>query len=109
VLYVHLGSVDDGDAFFEWADPQARAVADPGARLYKAFGLGRGGVKELFGPAVWACGLRAGRKGHTVGRPVGDPFRMPGFVLVEGGRVVWRHDPRHAGDHPDFRSIPGAA
>lgn len=106
MLYVHLGGVAPGDAFFDWADPQARAIADPTARLYEAFGLPRGGIKELFGPAVWACGVRATRKGHAVGRPVGDPFRMPGFFLVERGEIVWRHEPKHAGDHPDFGKVP---
>jgi hypothetical protein len=30
---------------------------------------------------------------------------MPGVFLVEDGRVVWQHDYRHAGDHPDFAAI----
>lgn len=107
VLFVHLGTPAEGEAFFAQYDPGARAIADPSARLYVGFGLERGGWKQLLGPEVWACGLRASRKGHRVGWPIGDPRRMPGFFLVEpSGRIVWSHVPRHAGDHPGLASIP---
>ena len=31
---------------------------------------------------------------------------MPGVFLVQGGRVLWSHQYRHAGDHPDLARIP---
>ena len=106
-LFVHMGTPAEGDAFFDRFDPAARAIADPTARLYAAFGLGRGGWRQLASPEDWACGVRASRKGHRVGRPIGDPRRMPGFFVVEpSGRIAWSHAPRHAGDHPDLAAIP---
>jgi hypothetical protein len=105
VLFVHPGRVEDGELFFGEFDPDARAIADPDAVLHQTFGLKRGSLAQMFGPAVWACGMRAGRKGHGVGRPVGDPWRMPGFFLVEGARIVGQYQSRHAGDHPDFASL----
>jgi hypothetical protein len=55
---------------------------------------------------VVACGLRAAAKGHVLGRIVGDPMQMPGMFWVRGGEILWRHDFRHAGDHPDLAALP---
>ena len=62
-------------------------------------------MKEMFGPEVWACGVRAARKGHFIGAPVGDPWIMPGLFLVQEEHILWQHDYRHAGDHPDFAGV----
>jgi hypothetical protein len=34
---------------------------------------------------------------------------MPGAFLVQGDRVLWQHEYRHAGDHPDFRELASRA
>jgi len=109
VVFVHLGAVADGEAFFGKYDPTARAIADPAEGLFKAFGLGRGRLIQMLGPEVIACGLRATFKGHGQGKPIGDPWILPGLFLVEGDRILWDHRARHAGDHPDFAAIPGRA
>ncbi len=109
VVLVHLGAVADGEAFFGKYDPEARAIADPAEGLFKAFGLGRARLAQLLGPEVIACGLRATLKGHGAGKPVGDPWILPGLFLVEGDRILWDHRARHAGDHPDFAGIPRLA
>lgn len=80
-------------------------MADPSRRFYRAFGLGRGGVWELFGPKVWARGVQAMLKGNLGGPPVGDPWTMPGLLLVSGDAIIWEHRYRHAGEHPDFARI----
>lgn len=105
VLFFYQGSVAEGKRFFARHWPEARAVADAGKTFYRAFGIERGGVKEMLGPEVWACGLRAASKGHTGGLPVGDPWMMPGAFLVQGDQIIWRHAFRHAGDHPDFAHL----
>lgn len=110
VLFVYQGSVEQGHEFFGklWAD--ARAVADMPKRLYDGFGVARGGMKEMFGPDVWACGVKAFvQKGHFIGWKVGDPWTMPTSFLVDGERVLWMYEGEHAGDHPDFANIPQLA
>ena len=102
VLFVAQGDAEQASAFFSRAWPEARAVCDPDQRLYAAFGLGRGSAGQLLGPAVWAAGLRALRRGARLGRPVGDPRVMSGAFLVRGEAVLWSHTYAHAGDHPDF-------
>jgi len=60
----------------------------------------------MLSPGVVACGIRATVKGNFAGRAIGDPQLMPGLFVVEDERVIWQHDFRHAGDHPDFAAIP---
>lgn len=107
VLFFYQGSIAEGTAFFERLWPEARAVSDTPKYFYNALGLKRGGMRQMFGPDVIACGVRAGAKGHTVGAPVGDPWQMPGLFLVKGDSILWQHDFSHAGDHPDWAKIPG--
>lgn len=107
ILFFYQGSVEDGAAFFERLWPEARAVSDLPLTFYKPLGIERGGVREMFGPEVWACGVRAASKGHLIGAPIGDPWLMPGLFLVDsGGRIMWRHTYRHAGDHPVWATLP---
>ena len=52
ILFFYQGSVEEGADFFERYWPEARAVSDLSKKLYHAFGLERGGFRELFGPEV---------------------------------------------------------
>ncbi len=105
VIFFYQAGVDEGREFFDRYWPEARAVSDPKQEFYRGFGLERGGIRQLFAPEVWVCGLRAAAKGHFIGAPAGDPFQMPGLFLAKGSSIVWKHDFKHAGDHPDFASI----
>jgi hypothetical protein len=105
-VFVFMGEPDEGAAFLEPMWPGAAGIADPQKALFEAFGIARGGLKEMFGPRAAACGLRAAAKGNFIGRKQGDPWTLPAFVLVEGGRVRWRFDGEHAGHHPDWDLIP---
>ena len=106
LLFVHLGTVEQGDAFFSAYAPEARAVADPELRFYKALGIPKAPIYQLLDPRVWACGLRASRGGHKAGKPVGDPFVMPGLFLVENDRITWTFIPDHMGELPNVADIP---
>ena len=107
ILFFYQGGEEDGAAFFRKLWPAAAAVADMPRTFYDAFDIQRGGWKEMFGRDVWACGARAVRKGHMVGKPVGDPWILPGLFLVNGEQILWQHDFAHAGDHPDFAALSG--
>lgn len=105
MILFYQGTPEEGEAFFRSTWPQARAIADNAKTYYHAFGLERGNLKQMFGPEVLACGVRAAQKGHMVGKPTGDPWQMPGMFLMQGAAVVWQHDFRHAGDQPDLEDI----
>lgn len=104
VVFVHMSPADKGDAFFaDYGLPGARHISDPDKRLYRAFGLGRGNLRQLFGPKSWTRGFKAGiLDGHLVGKLAGDGFQMPGMFLLRDDAVVraMRHD--DASTRPDY-------
>jgi len=106
VMFVHMGSVEEGDTFFRKFWDEVPAISDPNKTLYSEFGVERGSFNELLGPSVVACGFRAVAKGNFVGKPVGDPLVMPGMFYVETDTILWKHNFKHIGDHPDFAKIP---
>ena len=108
-LVFFQGSSTEGRALLRREWPKLRAVSDPKAELYEAFGVGRGGLLQMFGPAVWAARSRAAQKGHANGARVGDVWRMPGMFLVRGSEIVWAHEYRHAADHPDYAEVGARA
>ncbi len=103
---MHMGTPEQGDAFFDDFWPAARAVADAERRLYEAFGRRRGSLREVLGPGVLLRGLGAAARGHLIGRVIGDPAQLGGTIVVEAPRVLWRHDPATSADHPDWAAIP---
>jgi hypothetical protein len=62
-------------------------------------------MAQLFGPRALARGLQAAFKGHGIGWPVGDPLLMPGAFLMRGDQMLWSHEYRHVGDHPNLADV----
>lgn len=76
-------------------------LADPRRSSYKAFGLKRGSVVQVLGPAVLLRGVQAALKGHHIEKTVGDAFQMPGTFIIDGDGVVrYARYAVHAADHP---------
>ena len=85
-------------------------IADPRCELYRAFGLGKGGFLELFGPHVWWRGALALFKGCGVGHLAGDGLQMPGAFLFRDGKIISFQRAHSAADLPDlpqlFQALP---
>ncbi|MGQ9804572.1 MAG: SelL-related redox protein [Chlorobiales bacterium] len=105
IIFFYQGTVSDGRDFFASLWREAKAIADLPKVFYNGFELERGGVKEMFGAEVWACGVRAALKGHFIGAPVGDPWTMPGIFFVQHHQILWQHHFKHAGDHPTLENL----
>nr|WP_157032363.1 peroxiredoxin-like family protein [Kitasatospora cheerisanensis] len=84
-------------------------VADPGQRLYRAYGVERG-VRALLDPRAWPTILRAvlrsvplvlrGRERPPASRPLGGRIGLPAdFLLAADGRILAAHYGTHAADH----------
>jgi len=85
-------------------------LSDPEQVLYKHFGLKQGNISQLFGTRIWIRGFYAGvLKGHGVGRLRGDGFQMPGYFILENGKVIEKYIPRDAADHPDYLALTECA
>lgn len=85
-------------------------IADPLCELYRAFGLGKGGFLELFGPRVWLPTLFALVRGCGMGHLAGDGLQMPGAFLIRDGRILATQKPRSQAYLPDlprlFEGLP---
>lgn len=106
ILFFSQGSTIECKAFLRRYWPAARAVSDPELDFYEDFGVRRAGLLEALGPRVLSARRRARAKGLENGPRSGDIWRMPGVFAVQSGAVVWRYEPTHAADHPDFARIP---
>ncbi len=107
VVFVGQGDLEESRSFAEKLWPAMSIVSDPGKTFYTAMGLGKGSLYQMFGPSVWACGLRAMVKGNLQTRIVGDLWTMPGaFAVDRRGMILWHHDFENIGDHPNWKSLP---
>lgn len=82
-------------------------IADPRCDLYRAFGLGKGGFLELFGPKVWYRGAMAFFRGCGVGMLKGDGLQMPGAFLFEKGEILEEQRAESAADLPSVEALFG--
>jgi hypothetical protein len=80
-------------------------IADPQCELYRAFGLGRGGFLELFGPRVWLRAAASLTKGCGAGQLAGDGMQMPGAFLVRDSRILAAQRARSAAELPDLDGL----
>ena len=80
-------------------------IADPDRLAYKALEIGRGRFCQLFGLRVISPALMGLLRGHGIGRIQGDPFQMPGTVIIHRGVVLRRYIHQTAADRVDFNAI----
>lgn len=80
-------------------------IADPRCELYRAFGLGKGGFIELFGPQVWWRGAIAIFKGCGMGHLAGDGLQMPGAFVFHHGKVIASQPAQSAADLPNLEAL----
>jgi peroxiredoxin len=104
VVLVHMGEPDFGRDFFRnYGLDDIPQISDPRCRLYKGFGLARGSLRALFGPAVWRRGFAAGILArHGVGPLAGDGFQMPGLFLLYHGEVIASYRHQSVADRPNY-------
>lgn len=104
LVLVHMLKNGSEIRYLAGHDDVAR-IADPRCVLYRAFGLGRGGLMELFGPRVWWLGAVSIFKGCGVGHLAGDGLQMPGAFLFQDGKIIAAQRAKSASDLPDIPQL----
>jgi len=103
LVIVHQGVDDDlRPLLARHGIERVERISDPGKRLYRALDLPRGSFGQLFGPSVWAAGLRAAAAGHGIGLLVGDGLQMHGAFVIADGRIVAAKRCETAAERPDY-------
>jgi peroxiredoxin len=89
-IVVHMGDLEEGRSMLHRHRlDQTVHISDPACTLYRKYGLSRGTFLQLFGPAVWWQGFKAGiLRGHGLGKLSGDGFQLGGSVLLRNGKPV---------------------
>jgi hypothetical protein len=104
IVLVHMGDTEAFEAMLLKYDlPHVDHICDPDQQLYKAFGVRRGSVTQLFGPKVLWRGISEGvLLRHGLGSPLADPAQMPALFLISQSEIVRRFRHRSAADRPDY-------
>lgn len=87
LVLVHMLSPGGENEYLQSKGDVAR-IADPMCELYRAFGLGKGGFMELFGPRVWLPLGLALIRGCGIGHVAGDGLQLPGAFLFHKGKIL---------------------
>lgn len=103
LVLVHM--LQEGEEVEYVSKGSVSRIADPWCDLYRAFGLGKGGFLELFGPSVWLRGAVAIFKGCGVGHLAGDGLQMPGAFLVKEGKIIREQKAKSAADLPGVEGL----
>jgi peroxiredoxin len=83
-------------------------LRDPDRAAYRAYGLARGSLMQVFGPSTALPFLTANLRSETRQRGLkgGDLMQMPGTFVVDGDGVVrLAHRNRHVADSPRNQDI----
>lgn len=116
VWLVGMGTAAQAVAFKQQTGVRFPVLLSPDMRAYEAMNLPRGSLRQVFG---FAAQRVARRRAKGVGldrdaeggnrpkrRPEQDWHQLGGaFVFAPGGRLVWSHRARHAGDDAEHRAL----
>lgn len=104
---VHMGTEEQGTKLFaRYGFDDVPRISDRSRALYRAFGLRRGGLGDLFGLKVLVRAFLGGAlKKHGIGRLAGDGFQMPGVFLLYHGEIIRSFRHQSAADRPDYMAI----
>jgi len=89
VALVTMGTTEQAAAFRAQQKLSFRCLADAERAAYRAYGLPRGSVGAVAGPAMWAAGWKALLR-HGVGKVIGDPYQLPGSFVIDTAGII-RH------------------
>lgn len=93
IVLVHMG---DSQAIEElvgkYGLPGVDRICDREQKLYSAFGLKRGKLRQLFGAKVlWRAFYGGALSRHGIGPLSADIFQMPGLFLIGHASIVRRY------------------
>lgn len=106
VVAVGLGQPKHARQFGGKLAPSVTCITNETPELYDTYGIGRGNMLRLAAPDAIKAGARAASKGFTQGAATGDALRLAAtFIVDEAGTVRYAHYGKHAGDHPDLKTV----
>ena len=107
LIFVHMAKENYASEYFtNYGLADAPRISDPTCTLYEVFDLQRASFSQVFGLKSWWRGATALlTKGHSVGKLVGDGFRMPGVFVVYKGEILQSFKHETASDIPPYQEL----
>ena len=99
-VFVHMSDRSFAEEFFEqYYKSDVTFVSDPNLKLYKAFGLKRGSLLQLFGLSTWIHGIYGSLfKGYGLGEAEGDVMQLGGYFIYYKGQVEFQYPLKNASE-----------
>lgn len=107
IVLVHMGDNETSRSFFAaYGLEDVHRISDPECKLYRAYELGRGQLKQLLSLSVFWRGFTCAiLNRHGFGKLAGDGFQMPGAFLVRHNQIVKSYRHLTAASRPDYCSV----
>ena len=99
-----MGNEEQAQKFFTRLGAQdEHRVSDPERKLYRAFSLQPGKLRQLFGMKIWKREIRDRvYLTHGIGRIIGNSFQLPGVFLVHYSEVLKAYRHESVADEVDY-------
>ncbi len=100
VVLAAMSSVENLYKFHQRFQLSFPCLSDPDAKLYRAFDVPRGNLKQIAGPSVWGKAIRAlWRTGFGV--PRGDLRQLQATLVIDTrGIIRYAHQGKNSADNP---------
>jgi peroxiredoxin len=110
VALIGLGRPEHAASFCQQRDVPFACLTSPDRSAHLAYGLRRGSLNQVAGPAIWLPWLRNELTGKRQGRfGQGDPAQLPGtFVVGSDGVIRFAHRGRRSSDIPPNEEVLAA-
>ena len=107
IVFVHMAADDEAKTHFvRYRLADLPRISDPACMLYRAFGLKKGGIGQVFGLNAWLRGFDVAiLRGYGIGGWFDDLFQMPGVFLLFHGEVLNSYQHQSIADRPDYIEI----
>lgn len=103
IVFVHL--VDEeiaSEVTTQFGLGDIPRISDPERKIYKAFGLNKANLKQLFGLNVIIRGIQHIFQLNLPKPSKGDIFQMPGIFVIHKGMVIQTFKHTSLADRPDY-------
>lgn len=106
-VIVHMGTVDDGRKLLAWSGrDDLDACSDPDRRLFRAFELKFGTLRQLAGPYVlWRALFGGPLFKYGFGPMIGHGLQLAGAFLLDHGRIIRSYRHQTTADRPNYADL----
>jgi peroxiredoxin len=81
-------------------------LADPDRQIYRSFGIGRGSLRQIWGPGTLKLYAKLLRRGRKLRRPTQDTRQLGGdFVIDRQGHLAKGFWPASPEDRPSVDAL----